>query len=368
LLLLRVQLSFLGLQDGKFKSFASNQLFHFASWADHIETRVLTFQRLNLLGLTAGLCVVASGIAQMIETTIGIRTNYESSPDKTVGILIAILISWIIVNAYARGILKYLPYIGIFLNTVGTTVLSIAILAKASPNFNSASFVFKKFIDDTGVNGADGWSIRASPALVACMGCAPTQYLLNGYDLNAHLAEETRRPSWYVSLGMVLSVSCSIIIGFFLLLALLFSMDDVDKVLNTPTGQPFLQVMVDIFGIDWAVVLFSFIIITAWLGGLFTLTAASRLVYALSRDGGLVSIYRDIQKTGSNNLVALLLKHSQRKILEPCKISLVRCTPRFLHVSSFFRIGRRILGCYVYCWYRAPPLIWYSNQYSNDLS
>ena len=45
----------------------------------------------------------------------------------------------------------------------------IAILVKA-PTHQSASFVFKKFIDNTGVDGDVGWSQRASTAYVVVIG------------------------------------------------------------------------------------------------------------------------------------------------------------------------------------------------------
>ena len=45
----------------------------------------------------------------------------------------------------------------------------IAILVKA-PKRQSASFVFKQFLDGTGVDGAVGWGDRASHAYVVVIG------------------------------------------------------------------------------------------------------------------------------------------------------------------------------------------------------
>jgi hypothetical protein len=49
----------------------------------------------------------------------------------------------------------------------------IAILVKA-PKRQSASFVFRQFLDGTGVDGAVGWGERASHAYVVVIGVGRT--------------------------------------------------------------------------------------------------------------------------------------------------------------------------------------------------
>lgn len=67
----------------------------------------------------------------------------------------------------------------IWWHAVGTTALVIAILA-AAPSHQSAHFVFQTFIDGTGVDGGEGWSVRASPAYVVIIGILMAQYTLTG--------------------------------------------------------------------------------------------------------------------------------------------------------------------------------------------
>lgn len=242
-----------------------------------------------MLGVSSATAAISFAVAQLIQTTIAAKTDYTPTAEKTIGIVAGVLCSWAIVNAHARGMLRYLLGAAILLNTVGVIALSIALLTKAAPRLQPASFVFKKFIDRTGVDGADGWSIRTSPALVGCLGCGPSQIVLLGYDSSAHVSEETERASWSVSVGMVLSAACGAITGAILLLALLFSIRDLEEVLNTPsTGTPF-KIIVEVFGLNTTTVLFCFIIILCWLCGLITMTCNSRLIFALGRDRGLVS-------------------------------------------------------------------------------
>jgi hypothetical protein len=79
-------------------------------------------------------------------------------------------------------ILKYLNNVSVWWHALGTTSLVIAILA-AAPKHQSGKFVFRTFIDGTGVDGV-GWSQRASPAYVAVIGILLAQYTLTGLRMD----------------------------------------------------------------------------------------------------------------------------------------------------------------------------------------
>ena len=83
------------------------------------------------------------------------------------------------INTFGVRILKYLNNVSVWWHALGTTSLVIAILA-AAPKHQSGKFVFRTFIDGTGVDGAAGWSQRASPAYVAVIGILMAQYTLTG--------------------------------------------------------------------------------------------------------------------------------------------------------------------------------------------
>lgn len=57
------------------------------------------------------------------------------------------------------------------------------------------------------------------------------------------------------SLGIVIAISVSAILGWFLLIALLFSIQDYSNTVNSPTGQPVTQILLDTVGKRGAVVL-----------------------------------------------------------------------------------------------------------------
>jgi amino acid transporter len=193
------------------------------------------------------------------------------------------------VNTFGVHVLRYLNNTSILLHSAGVTSVAIAVLAKA-PTHQSAKFVFGTFYDGTGIPPAVGWSVRASPAYVACCGALLSQYTLTGFDASAHLSEETRKASWSAPIGVISSVGFSSLFGLFVILSFLFSIQDFA---TTVTGgafdQPVLQIFADVFGDDGAVVLMCLIMICVWHCGLFSMTSNSRMMFAFSRDGGIVS-------------------------------------------------------------------------------
>ncbi|MCJ1391527.1 hypothetical protein MMC18_004391 [Xylographa bjoerkii] len=244
----------------------------------------------NLLGQVAVTTGISFGLAGLISTTATINTAYAPTAGKTIGIYAAILISHGMVNSFGVHILRYLNDTSIILHSVGVGSLAIAVLAKA-PTHQNASFVFSTFYDGT---GDPGWSMRASPAYVAACGVLMAQYTLTGFDASAHLSEETRNASWSAPMGVITSVGVSAVFGFFLLLALLFSIQDFTNTVGTAYGEPVTQILVDVFGINGAIVLMTLIMLCVWHCGLFSMTSNSRMMFAFSRDGALPRFFHKV--------------------------------------------------------------------------
>ena len=159
----------------------------------------------NLLGQVAVTTGITFGCAGLISTLATVKSGFEPSAAKTVGIYAALLVSHGLINTFGVGILKYLNNSSIILHSVGISCYAIAIVAKA-PTHQSAKFVFSTFYDGT---GDPGWSMRASPAYVACIGILMSQYTITGFDASAHLSEETRKAAWSSPLGVLTSLICS---------------------------------------------------------------------------------------------------------------------------------------------------------------
>jgi amino acid transporter len=94
----------------------------------------------------------------------------------------------------------------------------------------------------------------------------------------------------------VSSVGFSALFGFFVLLSLLFSIQNFDDTINADLnyGQPVLKIFVDVFGEDGALALFSLVMICVWHCGLFSMTSNSRMMFAFARDGGIPSFFHKV--------------------------------------------------------------------------
>lgn len=228
--------------------------------------------RFNLVGQIAVTTGIDFGLANLISTTASVTNGYQDTAGKTLGILAAILISHVAVNLFSVRRLRLMIYTSIVLNTVGILSLVISVLARAKTH-QPATFVFGKFFDGTGVGGP-GWSIRASPAYVAACGVLMSQYTILGYDASAHLCEETRKAVRDAPIGLLSAIAASAGLGFFVIIGMLFSIQDFDTVRTSPL--PILTILTDACGEGGGLVLMVLIMLCVWHCGLFSLVSRLR--------------------------------------------------------------------------------------------
>lgn len=248
----------------------------------------------NLLGQVAVTTGITFGLANLISTTATVGTSYEATAGKTLGIYAALLFSHAVINSFGVHLLRYLNNTSILLHSVGVSCFCIAVLAKA-PKHQSAKFVFATFYDGTGVTG-DGWSVRASPAYVAACGVLMSQYTITGFDASAHLSEETRNAEWSAPLGVLMSIGVSAVFGFFVILSLLFSIQDFDTTVASEIEQPVVQILIDIFGNAGAIALMTLVMVCVYHCGLFSMTSNSRMMFGFARDGGLPHFFDKVDE------------------------------------------------------------------------
>lgn len=74
------------------------------------------------------------------------------------------------------------------------------------------------------------------------------------------MTEETHNAAMSGSLGIIMAIGVSAIFGWFLILGLLFSIQDLDTVISTPTGEPVAQILIDAVGTNGAIALMVVII------------------------------------------------------------------------------------------------------------
>jgi hypothetical protein len=69
------------------------------------------------------------------------------------------------------------------------------------------------------------------------------------------MTEETRNAAMSGSIGIIMAIGVSAVLGWFLLLGLLFSIQDLGNTVASPTGQPVAQILLDCVGVDGAIVM-----------------------------------------------------------------------------------------------------------------
>jgi hypothetical protein len=250
-------------------------------------------------------------MTQLVSKAAMVKTDYVTSPGKELGICLGVIASWAAANIVGHRLLRYILYTSLVINSLGVIAFIAAVLGKA-PAYQSASFVFGRFVDLTGSETSDGWSVRASPAYVACIGAVMALTNFTGYDASAHISEETRRASSIAPLGIIISVGYSAILGFALILALLFTIQDFDVITLSPYNQPVLASLIDLFGKDIALLFFAMPIICCWYAGVFSTMSSSRVIWSFSRDRGIVSMFTNYKKLFIHRIIAFFFQQSKR--------------------------------------------------------
>ena len=142
----------------------------------------------------------------------------------------------------------------------------------------SFSFVFGHRINNSGFSGSMFWFY------VLPLGFLLTQYTITGFDASAHISEETHGASTAAAKGVWRSIFYSAVIGWILLLAITFSVTNVQGANEAFGFAPTL--LTEALGTGWG----KFVLIISVVGQLFCgaacLTSASRMCYAFSRDRG----------------------------------------------------------------------------------
>ncbi|KAI5458742.1 putative amino acid permease family protein [Mariannaea sp. PMI_226] len=234
--------------------------------------------------------LTASVIAFMNNFLLGMKVMFD--PDWTGAtkgwvqflVYIGITLMFTLINLVACRKDKILP---LFNDFVGLGffalffVISIALLVctgvKKGLEFQPASFVFGKWINET------GWG----DGVVWFTGLVQAAYGLTAFDAIIHMTEEIPDPRRNVPKAMYLCVICSAVTGLLFMIVCLFCIQDVDGIINTPTGLPFMQLLQDTVGLTGGAVLLALFIFNGLGQGVSVLTTSSRLTWGFACDGGL---------------------------------------------------------------------------------
>jgi amino acid transporter len=158
---------------------------------------------------------------------------------------------------------------------IGVAIV-VGVLIVIPERHQSAAFVFGETINNSGFSDSAFW-------LVFGLGLLMAQYTITGYDASAHMSEETRTASRAAALGMVMSVVASVIFGFILLVAVTFAVPDVQGTLDA-AANAVVYIWTTSLGNAWAEFLLFIAVVAQFFCGTASVTSASRMMFAFSRD------------------------------------------------------------------------------------
>ena len=193
----------------------------------------------------------------------------------------AIMAAQLLLNLNGVRLLAAINSISAWWHMVGVVVI-VFVLAIVPSHHQSAHFVFAHTINNSGFSGAN----FAHPVFwfVFGLGLLMAQYTYTGYDASAHMSEETRRASRAAAWGVVMSVVMSVIFGFVLLVAVTFAVPDTKGTIAAG-GFAVTYIWQTSMSTKWAEFLLLIACVAQFFCGLASVTAASRMMFAFSRDG-----------------------------------------------------------------------------------
>jgi amino acid transporter len=110
---------------------------------------------------------------------------------------------------------------------------------------------------------------------------------LIGFDCAVHMSEEVKDASTTLPRAMMSAFCFNGLLGFVMAITLSFTLGDVESILASPTGYPFIQLFYNTTGsLAGASVLVVIVILTLISAAIAEVATASRQLWSFARDGG----------------------------------------------------------------------------------
>ena len=235
----------------------------------------------NLVGQIAVTAAIDFGAATFISSLMNLWFGYSLSKGHVFLTYTVIVALHGLINTFLPRLLAMINNISAWWHMGGVLVI-VAVLLIVPDHHKSFSFVFTDTENFSGFQG-HGFS---NPVfwLVFGLGLLMSQYTITGYDASAHMSEETRSASIGAAWGMVMSVVVSVVFGFVLLVAVTFAIPG--PVSNTALQYTFAvqYIWQNAMSTKWAEFLLLIACVAQFFCGLASVTSASRMMFAFSRD------------------------------------------------------------------------------------
>lgn len=188
----------------------------------------------------------------------------------------ALLFLAVFINTVVSRFLAKLEGLLLVIHVLGVFAIIIPLIYLAP--HKTASEVFGTFVNE------GGWS---SQGLSFMVGMNTAAFAFCGADGVAHMSEETENAARIVPWSIVSTATINGVLGFCVLLAIIFCQGNLENALTTPAGYPFIEIFAAAAGLPGANVMLSIVLTLAVFSNLALLATASRQMWAFARDNGL---------------------------------------------------------------------------------
>lgn len=251
---------------------------------------------LEFIGLSVGCAGVAYAGVQVLSALILISTGgangggYVLTESQIFGAACLTVVICAVINSFPIRIVAIVLSLSAIWQVVGAFVIIIA-LPCIAPKHQSASWVFGH-----SENNFKDIGNLPTPAYGVILALLLSQYSLYGYDVVAHLSEETKKSDRTGPAAIVASLSAISIIIWLILISFTFSIQDYDHIFSpeSVTGGSYqlVQILWDAFearyGSGTGAEIFVIIIYGSFFFGCVVgVLGGSRVGYALARDNGM---------------------------------------------------------------------------------
>jgi amino acid transporter len=308
----------------------------------------------NLIGLVAVVASVDYVCAAFLTNLLGLynlhfifnfskaaaASNVHYTAHVIFAVFVVILIAHGLINVFSSHLVSLFTNISVWWHVLGVAVI-VAILILGPTHHASLSYVFGHTINNSGFKGGST-GVPFFWFYVLPLGFLLTMYTITGYDASAHISEETHGADESAPKGIWRSVFYSALIGWIVLLAITFAIQQSKEATILKASYPALA----IFETALSSAAAKAVILISTVGQLFCgmacVTSASRMTFAFSRDGAVPghNLWRRLGKNKTPTWAVLFVCLAALIITIPAYFPNSLGTPvAFLAVTSISVIG-----------------------------
>jgi amino acid transporter len=231
----------------------------------------------NLIGQIAITAGIDYGTATFTDALLQLLWpgTFKGTQHEIIYVYAVVLALHALMNIFSIKLVALLNDVSVWWHVAGVLII-VAFLVFKPDHHQSFSYVFGHTVNNSGFGHSWLW-------FVLLLGLLQAQYTYTGYDASAHMSEETQDASRSAARGVIGSIVVSAVFGYILALAVAFAIQDFDKT-AAAGGFAVKQVFLDSLGTTTAKVMLFICVGAQFYCGMSSITSASRMMYAFSRD------------------------------------------------------------------------------------